>query len=85
MSEKPIFAKIMIIILVTLLCLVLTLSTAFLLGSINTEIFDFSNLNFSNMWPVILIGGFISCVVVGILIIILAKDIFLKVKNRFLK
>ena len=81
MSKKPIFTKIMIIIAVALVCLVITLTIAFLLGSINTNIFDFSNLNFSNMLPVIVIGGFISCLVIGILIIILAKDVFIKVKD----
>lgn len=81
MSKKPIFTKIMIIIAVALVCLLITLTIAFLLGSINTNIFDFSNLNFSNMIPVIVIGGFISCLVIGILIIILAKDVFIKVKD----
>lgn len=83
MSKKPIFAKIIIILAVALICLVLTLSLAFLFGSINTEVFDFSNLNLSNMLPVITIGGFISCVIVGFLIIFLAKDVFVKVKDYF--
>ena len=81
MNKKPIFTKVLIIIAVALVCLVLTLLVAFLLGSINTDIFDFSNLNFSNMLPVIILGGFISCVIVGFLIIFLAKDIFVKVKD----
>lgn len=85
MSKKPITTKIIIIISVALICLVITLLTAFLLGSVNTNIFDFSNLNFSNMLPVIITGGFISCVVVGILIIILAKDIFIKVRKYLLE
>lgn len=85
MSKKPIFTKIMIIIAVALICLVLTVLTAFLFGSINTDIFDFSNLNFSNMLPIIIIGGFISCVTIGILVIILAKDILIKIKNYYLE
>ena len=71
----------MIIIVVTLICFVLTILTAFLFGSINANVFDFSNLNFSNMLPIIIIGGFVSCVAVGILVIILAKDVFIKVKD----
>ena len=71
----------MIIIVVALICFVLTILTAFLFGSINTNVFDFSNLNFSNMLPIIIIGGFVSCVAVGILVIILAKDVFIKVKD----
>ena len=85
MDKKPIFPKIMIVIVVALVCLILTLLTAFLFGSIDTDIFDFSDLNFSNMLPVVIIGGFISCVIVGILIIILAKDVFLKVRDYFFK
>ena len=84
MSKKPIFTKIVLILFVALICLALTLLLAFLLGAIDTDIFDFSNLNFSNMLPVIIIGGFISCVVVGFLVIFLAKDVFIKVKNYFL-
>lgn len=83
MSKKPIFPKVIIILTVALICLVLTLSLAFLFGSINTEVFDFSNLNFSNMLPIIIIGGFVSCVIIGFLIIFLAKDIFVKVKDYF--
>ena len=83
MSKKPIFPKVIIILTVALICLVLTLSLAFLFGSINTEVFDFSNLNFSNMLPIIIIGGFVSCVIIGFLIIFLAKDVFVKVKDYF--
>ena len=61
----------------------MTMLTAFLLGSINTDIFDFSNLNFSNMLPIILIGGFISCIIIGFLVIFLAKDMFIKIKDYF--
>ena len=81
MNNKPIFTKIMIVIVIAIICLVMTLSLAFLLGSVNANIFDFSDLNFSNMLPVILIGGFISCIIVGILVIVLAKDIFVKAKD----
>ena len=81
MSKKPIFTKIMIVIVVAIICLVLTAMTTLLVGSINADIFDFSKLNFSNMLPIIIIGGFISCVIVGILIIILAKDIIVKTKD----
>ncbi len=83
MSNKPIFTKIMIVIVVALICLAITLATAFLLGSINTDVFDFSNLNISNMLPIIVIGGFISCVIIGIMVIFLAKDVFVKVKNYY--
>ena len=85
MRNKSIFSKIMILIIIALICLVITVATALLLGSSNNEFFDFSNLNISNMIPVFIIGGFISCVVVGILVIILAKDIFIKIKDDFFK
>ena len=81
MSNKPIFTKIMLVIVVALVCLVLTVLMAFLFGSIDADVFDFSNLNISNMWPVIVVGGFISCVIVGLLVLVLAKDVFIKVKD----
>ncbi len=83
MSKKAIFPKVIIIMVVALICLAITLSLAFLLGAVDTDVFDFSNLNFSNMLPVIIIGGFVSCVVVGFLVIFLAKDVFIKAKNYF--
>ncbi len=84
MNKKTIFSKIIIIIVVALICFIATALLAFLLGSVNTDIFDFSNLNFSNMLPIIIIGGFISCVIIGILILFLAKDVFIKIKNYML-
>lgn len=82
MKKKSIFTKILLIVVVALICLVLTVLSAFLLGSVNTKIFDFSNLNFANMLPVLLIGGFISCLIIGLLVLFLAKDVFVKVKNH---
>ena len=81
MKKKSIFTKAIIVICAAMICLIITLSIAFLFGSVNADLFDFSNLNISNMLPIILIGGFISCFIVGILIILLAKDVFMKAKN----
>ena len=81
MSKKSIFAKIMIIIAVAIGCLLLTAAVAVLLGSNSADLFNLSDLNLSNMIPVIVIGGFIGCVAVGILVIVLAKDVFVKVKD----
>ncbi len=81
--KKSIFSKVMIIVVVALICLILTLAIALMLGSNNKDIFDFSNLNISNVLPVVFIGGFVSCVIVGILVIFLCKDIFVKVKDYF--
>ena len=81
MSKKPIFTKVIIVIVVALICLILTVALSLLFGSVDAQIFDFSNLNYSNMLPVIIIGGFISCVVVGMRVVFLAKDVFVKVKD----
>ena len=82
MKNKSVFAKIMTIVIVALICLILTVVAALFFGSSSKDFFDFSNLNLSNMLPIILVGGFISCVIIGILVIILAKDIFVKIKNE---
>lgn len=83
MNKKSIFSKIMIIIIVSLICLALTFVLTLLFGSTNREFFDFSQLNISNMLPIIIIGCFLTCVVVGILVLFLAKDVFIKIKNYF--
>lgn len=85
MSNKSTFKKIIIIVITALICLTLTAVIALLFGSVNTEIFDFSNLNLSNMIPIIVLGIFISCVIVGILVLFLAKDVFEKIKDVFFK
>ncbi len=71
----------MLLIILAIVCLLLTVSAAFLVGSLNTELFDFKNLNLSNMLPVLLIGGFISCVLVGICFLFVARNVFLKAKD----
>ena len=85
LSNKSTFKKIIIIVITALICLTLTAVIALLFGSVNTEIFDFSNLNLSNMIPIIVLGIFISCVIVGILVLFLAKDVFEKIKDVFFK
>lgn len=83
-KNKSLFTQAIFIIILAVLCLLLTVGIAFLAGSINTEIFDFKNMNFSNMLPVLLIGGFISCVIVGICVLFVARTAFFKAKD-FLK
>jgi len=34
------------------------------------------------MIPIIIIGGFISCVVVGIIVLVVSKNIFFKAKDE---
>ncbi len=83
MKNKSVFSQIIILIIISLVCIILTLAIAFLVGSAKTDIIDFSNLNLSNMIPVLIIGGFISCVIVGIIVLFLAKTVFFKVKDYF--
>lgn len=73
----------MLLIILAVVCLLLTVAAAFLVGSLNTELFDFENLNFSNMLPVLIAGGFISCVIVGICFLFVARSAFFKAKDYF--
>lgn len=82
MKKKSLFSKILIIVIVAVVCMVLTLTAALLSGSSKNDIFDLSSLNISNVLPVIFIGGFITCLIVGILILFLAKDVSEKIKNH---
>lgn len=81
MKNKSLFIQIISLIILAVVCLLLTVGIAFLAGSLNAELFDFKNLNFSNMIPILLIGGFISCVVVGICVLFVARTAFFKAKD----
>ena len=37
------------------------------------------------MIPVLILGGFISCVVVGIAVLFVARAVFLKIKERYIE
>lgn len=81
MKNKSLFMQVISLIVLTLICLVITVGISILAGSLNAELFDFRNLNFSNMIPILLIGGFISCVVVGICVLFVARTAFIKAKD----
>ena len=80
-NQKSLFTQAILVIILAVVCLVCTVGIALLAGSLNAELFDFRNLNFSNMIPVLLIGGFISCVIVGICILFVGRAAFVKAKD----
>ena len=83
MKNKSLFTQTILVIILAVSCLMLTIVIALLAGSLNVELFDFKNLNFSNVIPVLLIGGFISCVVIGICVLFVGRTAFIKVKDYF--
>ena len=83
MKKNSIFGGILILVLIGLVCILLTVTVALLVGSTEVDIFDLSNLNFSNMIPVLIIGGMISCFAVGIAFLFLGRTIFFKAKDYF--
>ena len=85
MKGKSTFAQLLTIIIVALIGIILTLIIAFWVGSSDAQIFDLRNLNWANVVPVILIGGFITCVTVGIVVMIVSKNVFMKIRDYFLE
>ncbi len=83
MKNKSFFSQIILLIVLSLVCVVLTVGIALFAGSYNTTLFDFANLNFANMIPVLIIGGFVSCVVVGTTVLFVARSVFMKLKDYF--
>lgn len=83
MKNQSLFKKVIILMIVAVVCLALTVTVAFFFGNANRTLFDFKNLNLANMLPVFAIGGFFSCVIIGFLVLFLAKDVFVKVKDYF--
>lgn len=83
MKKKSFFSQIIFLVIAACCCALLTIGAALFFGSVNKTVFDFKNLNFSNMIPVLIIGGFISCVAIGIIVLFISRDVFVKIKNYF--
>ena len=81
MKNKSMFAQIITVVILAVICLLLTVVVTLLAGSLNTEMFDFKNLNFSNMIPVFLVGCFVSCVIVGICVLFIMRTVWIKAKD----
>lgn len=81
MKDKSLFKQILALIIIAVICVLLTVGTSLLAGSLNAELFDFRNLNFSNMLPVLIVGVFISCAVVGICVLFVLRTAFVKAKD----
>ena len=81
MKNKSVFSQIILLIILSVICVVLTVGIAFLAGFHGSTLFDFKNLNLTNMIPFLIIGGFISCIAVGITVLFVARSIFFKVKD----
>ena len=78
MKKRSIFSGILLLILIALVCVVLTISIALLAGATEVDLFDFRNLNFSNMIPILIVGG-----ILGIAVLFLGRTVFFKVKDYF--
>ena len=83
MKNKTLFTQVILLIVLAVFCLLFTVVLSLLMGSVQVELFNFQNLNFSNMIPTLLIGGFISCVVIGICVLFVARTAFFKAKDYF--
>ncbi|MCI8332867.1 MAG: hypothetical protein HFE78_08600 [Clostridiales bacterium] len=81
MKKKSIFNRILLLILLSFFCISLTVLFAFWAGSAKTDLFNLTNLNLSNMIPVFMIGGIISCFIIGIAVLVLSRTVFFKVKD----
>lgn len=81
LKNKSLFSQTIALIILSVVCVILTVGIALFVGSYKTTFFNFENLNFANMLPVLIIGGFVSCVVIGIAVLFMSRSIFIKVKN----
>ncbi len=81
MKNKSLFTKVILLIILGIVCIITTVGIALLAGAVNTTLFDFRNLNFANMIPVLLIGIFLSCAIVGIAVLFVGKSAFLQARD----
>ena len=85
MKKRSTFAMILTVVIVALVGIVLTILIAFMAGSMDAQLFDFKNLNLANFVPVIIIGGFLTAITVGFVILFASKSIFMKIRDYFLE
>ena len=81
MKKENLWTKMIILVLVVFFCLFMTLALAFLAGSIEESLFDFKNLNFGNMIPVLIIGGLMSCMILSICFLLFSKSFSHKIRE----
>lgn len=81
MKNGSMFTRVILLIVLAIVCLIMTVGAALIAGSVRTTIFDFSTLNVANLLPVLLVGGFISSIVVGISVLFFARTAFYKWKD----
>ena len=81
MKKRSIFSQIIFLIVLSVICIILTVGIALLVGSDSSALFNFENLNLANMIPVLIFGGFLSCVTVGIAVLFIARSVFFKIKD----
>ena len=84
MKKKSTFAMILTVAIVALVGIVLTVLVAFMAGSIDAQLFDFENLNLANVISVMIIGGFLTAITVGFVILFASKSVFMKIRDYFL-
>ena len=82
LKNKSTFSQVILIILIAVLCMVATVTVALLAGSADVDLINWKDLNLSNMLPVLLIGGFLTCVIVGIAVLCVSRTVFFKVKDQ---
>lgn len=85
MKKDSLFTKIIILFIVLFVCVAFTLTTAWLIGGMDKNIFDLLNLNLYNAVPVLILGGIISCFVVGIGVLFLSRNVLIKLKKFFIE
>ncbi len=83
MKKKSVFSQVILLIIAVVLCVVLTVGIALLAGSISKNILDFGNLNYYNLIPALVVGVFLSLVIIGIVVLFISRSVFLKVKEYF--
>lgn len=81
MKQKSVLFQVVCLAIIGLVCILLTISLALLAGSVQESIFDLKNLNIGNVIPIIIIGVFVSCAIIGIGVIFVSNSVFHKVRD----
>ena len=81
MKNKSPFAQTIILVVIIFSGAILTLFGALLFGSIQEPLFDFRNLNFSNMIPVFVFGSLLTGFATAISLVFTSRTLLSKLKE----
>ena len=85
MNRSPIFSRLIMLLIVGFLCIGLTVALAIWAGTCGDILPDPEALNWGNILLVGIIGGLLCCLIIGIMLLFLGKNLIAGIKDYLSK